>query len=167
MNIGPISFDPSDPFGIIGKDVGRLILERVFGWEVFSSWPSYQQKYGGREYAIGAGQWFTTPTHVAFWAEKGGSSLYRGEWRVFTPDHEDMFTFDPLHNMADAHRILRHIYESGNDTRMIQVAGTLLEQPIEPIDGKLPWLYWMDITSRTWKPEQICKAVYEVVRAEQ
>lgn len=70
------------------------LMKEVLGWEIFEGWDGYRRKYGKQEYEIGAGNWFTTPTPVAYYDVEG--------WRVWSCDHEDLDTFDPLHNMKDA-----------------------------------------------------------------
>lgn len=78
----------------------KRLMEKLLGWECFSSWQDYQRKYGAKEYALGAGQPFTTPTHVAFCEQSTRSENW--EWRVFSPDHEDLQVFRPCDSMSDA-----------------------------------------------------------------
>src|SRR5450755_2192530 len=79
----------------------REIIQRIMGWECFTSWDDYKRKYGLHEYGLGAGKPFTTPTPVAFYEG------YAQEWRVFSSDHEQLDVFDPLHNMSDAWKVLQ------------------------------------------------------------
>ena len=77
----------------------KKLMEQLLGWECFSSWHAYQQKYQAQEYALGAGQPFTTPAPVAFCEEWLDGSF---EWRVFSPDHQDLNVFRPCDCMDDA-----------------------------------------------------------------
>ena len=81
----------------------REIIRDILGWECFTSWDDYKRKYGLHEYGLGAGKPFTTPTPVAFYED------YVQEWRVFSPDHERLDVFNPLHNMSDAWQVVRAI----------------------------------------------------------
>lgn len=79
------------------------IIHEVLGWECFGSWEAYLRKYGAQEWKLGAGKTYTTPTPVAFYVD------YAQEWRVFSPDHEQLDVFDPLHNLNDAWQVVRAI----------------------------------------------------------
>src|SRR5450755_3746130 len=81
----------------------REIIRDILGWECFTSWDDYKRKYGLHEYGLGAGKPFTTPTPVAFYED------YVQEWRVFSPDHERLDVFDPLHNLNDAWQVVRAV----------------------------------------------------------
>ena len=86
------------------------LLKRLLGWEVFLSWKGYQQKYGAQEYGLGSGQSFTTPTHVAF-CEQRTRYPYEWEFRVFSPDHEDLNPFNPTTSIDDAWVLVRGLAE--------------------------------------------------------
>lgn len=139
--------------------VERILMEYALGWEAFDSWEGYQHKYIAQEYSLGAGIAFTTPTHVAFRAPHRNNT---GEWRVFTPDHENLFVFDPLHKLEDALKIRDYLYEQKSPL-LLPFASHLSHEAIEPVDGELPWLTWMSITQQAFAPEQICEAAYEAV----
>lgn len=135
------------------------IIEHVLGWEIFKSGFAYQAKY---EKPPNSGKWQVTPTNVAL-----PTSAWPAQWKVFSPDHEILYLdFDPLRNRDHARRIMDYLYE-GKGPRLVRFAANLLHTEIEPIDGELPWLYWMHITGRPWEPDQICQAAYEAVRAGQ
>jgi len=112
----------------------RHIIEDVLGWECFASWESYLHKYHAQEWNLGAGISYSTPTPVAYYAYT--------EWRVFSEDHEELYTFDPLHNLHDAWKVLQKIVLAGDDVRTRFTA---------------------DLPADIWTPEQICKAAYEAV----
>jgi len=86
------------------------LLRRLLGWEVFLSWEGYQQKYGTQEFGLVRGQSFTTPTHVAF-CEQGTRYPYRWEFRVFSPDHEDLNSFNPTTSRDDAWMLVQGLAE--------------------------------------------------------
>lgn len=92
----------------------KFLMQQVLGWECFDSWDSYRRVYGKQEYELGAGKSYTTPTHAAFcypsiYYIPQKSQWYKAEWRVFTPDHEGLEPFDPLHSLDDAWIIVNHI----------------------------------------------------------
>lgn len=82
----------------------KRMTERLLGWEVFLSWESYLRKYAPQEYGLGSGKSFTTPTPVAFCAGYGDKDW---EYRVFTPDHEELTPFKPLENLDDAWQLVQ------------------------------------------------------------
>lgn len=86
------------------------LLKRLLGWEVFLSWEGYQKKYGAQEFGLVKGQSFTTPTHVAF-CEQCTRYPYEWEFRVFSPDHEDLNPFNPTTNRDDAWTLVRGLAE--------------------------------------------------------
>lgn len=132
------------------------LMEHVMGWEIFPSWYTFQCKY---EDPIESGHWQVSPTNVAV-AESG----HTNRWRIFSPEHEYLFHFDPAHNQIDAQRIMTHLYTSKSPL-LLQFGVNLLREPIDLVDGEFPWLYWMLITSRPWEPEQICRAAYDAARS--
>lgn len=140
----------------------RMLMGRVLGWETFGSWEDYQRKYGAQEYGLGAGKAFTTPTHVAFWVAK--KQWPKGEWRVFSPDHEELSVFDPLHNLNDAwllietHKFMevKLEYAEGwhNETERWQSYLCT----VNPYDR-----HELAASSGKTAAEAICRAVYETV----
>jgi hypothetical protein len=100
----------------------QIIMRRLLGWECFISWEDYQKKYGAQEYGIARGVTFTTPTHVAFCAHRRGGEW---EWRVFSPDHEELDSFNPTTSMNDVWILIRalaakeDVYRDGNHTEEV------------------------------------------------
>lgn len=115
----------------------RHLIEHLLGWECFGSWEDYQKKYGAQEYALGAGESFATPTPVAFAAK----SRDGWEFRVFSPDHEELTCFKP--------------HEVFDDTW--QLAQALLAQ------HKLDSIYQREDFAG-WEPRKLLTTLYEAMR---
>lgn len=156
-----VRYPLNKPWAEIKGDRFRIgaLIEHVMEWEIFVVWHDFAFKY---ERPVNSGQWLITPKPAAV-----ATSQYPITWRIFAPDHEFLhFEFDPLHDRATAKLVMQHIHE-GKGPRLVRFAANLLHEPIEAVDGELPWLYWFDISGRPWTPEQICEAAYEAMRAEQ
>lgn len=115
------------------------VMSDVLGWECFISWDAYLRKYGKQEWEIGAGKPFTTPTHVAFWNFD--------EWRVFTPDHQDLKRyFDPLHTMSDAWLVLEKMKEGNWRTFCYELDSAITQHTRRGWDESTdkPYVTWFE-----------------------
>lgn len=132
------------------------IIRDILGWECFTSWESYQHKYGMQEWGYIAGEKFTTPTPVAF---------YDSEWRVWSPDHEKLDVFDPLHNLNDAWQVVRAINKpvDGSHERYARFIDAL-----EKAVGSNMFfdLFYCDKDGDHLKPTRICDAALWAIEPE-
>jgi hypothetical protein len=146
------------------RKVAKIIRD-VLGWESFTSWESYQRKYGAQEWKLGAGKPFTTPTPVAF---------YDGEWRVFSPDHEQLDVFDPLHNMSDAWKVLQAMMKYHGTTIPSKREGVIFDRFCELLLGDETSFGTRELFPATlvvahaakWTPARICDAALQAIEPE-
>lgn len=131
----------------------QWLMEHIMGWECHGSWEAYHRKYAAQEYALGDGVSYTTPTSVAF-CYPGVHYTFsnprdKPEWRVFSPDHENLDVFDPLHNL--------------NDTKKLIVK--IIQPPISK--AGIPFIKWWMHAEFLGKTEDeiaeaACRKIYEI-----